>query len=232
MSETKLYNLPRIDLFDINKSELKKIISTKTAYKDSGKINLEHYIKIADKEFLLGNTKINIDSSEKFLYIDFDPFSELIDERKVIDYFIDEQKKDRIYLMNIADLIIKKSKDKELSSYRFISKVKNHDLNKEGIINTLIDAEAMIKNYRGRFDIVANMQSSEYIRDTFGFSADKFFVEHINADPYWKGILKKMNINSGKSWYPFMKSAGFHVTESFYLYENKILNYAKNEGFL
>ncbi|MEM4637759.1 MAG: hypothetical protein QXK76_01875 [Candidatus Woesearchaeota archaeon] len=232
MNERKLYALPKIDLLEVKKSELKKIISTKKSYKNSESITLEHYIKIEDKDFLLGNTKVNIDSSEKFLYIDFDPFSELIDERKVIDYFIDEQKKDRIYLMNIADLIIKKSKDRELSSYRFISKVKNHDLNKESVVNELIDAEAMIKNYRGRFDIVANMQSSEYIRDTFGFSADKFFVEQVNLDPYWKETLKKMNINSGKSWYPFMKSAGFHVTESFYLYENKILKYAKNEGFL
>lgn len=77
--------LPKKDLSEIANSELKDFILTKREFTDSEKIILGHYIKMDDKNFLIGNSKILRKNDS--LYLDFNPFAELFNDRVIIDTY-------------------------------------------------------------------------------------------------------------------------------------------------
>ncbi|GIU68848.1 MAG: hypothetical protein KatS3mg002_0084 [Candidatus Woesearchaeota archaeon] len=228
---TDIYSIPKMDLSLIVNSELKNIIKTRMHSKTSNIIKLGHYIKIADNELLLGNTKIYANPSG-FFEIDFNPFAELIDERRVIEYYLDEKKKDRLYLNDIADLIIKKSKDNKLLSYRFISNIKEDERNSELHNYTILRPEGMIKNHRGKFDVLATIQTAQYLKENFSHVENDFCVKYVSIDPEWKNQLREMKLNAGFSWYSLAKSISLPIDECLYYYHFKIERYAKEKGFL
>lgn len=73
--------------------------------------------------------------------------------------------------------------------------------------------EGLIKGHDGKFDIIAHLQTLDYLKKNFRESTNKFFVKHENLDAHWKKSLKEMGMNVGKLGYTVGKFICANVDE-------------------
>jgi hypothetical protein len=211
-------SLPRIDLSDMTNSELKNVIIVDMHVSD--KIFLDHYIKMGEKELLLGTSKVV--PKKDCLYFDFDPYIGIFNELSLLERFGGDK---------VLDVITKKSHDSSLSRFRTIFDIQ-YDKGYGSLIWNSHDALGFIKGYAGKFDVVSYVQSLDNLKNAFSTALDKFSVKNVNITPEWRDTLKKMGMNVGKIWYRPLSIIGAPVDETFNNHYTKAHSYAQKNGLI
>ncbi|MGV8150513.1 MAG: hypothetical protein ACP5NV_02175 [Candidatus Woesearchaeota archaeon] len=192
---------------------------------------LGHYIRIEDKNLLLGNSRIRSIKNELHFY--FSPFENLFYDGDINEALYNESDSSLEKNFEIMYGVLRqKSDDMQLSSSHMISVVNNDERFEWGVSS--YDGplpKGFIKNHVGKFDVMAYMQLLDFVKNYYGTLLDNFSVKNINPGP-WKSSLKEMGMNVGKPLFYSLRFLGFSVDEKFNSHYLKTHKYAKNNGFV